>query len=233
MSRSSSRSLARRWTGRPRDLEISILSRALSARSSRIRERSSAFPRALDGFFSRATSTFRANVGLGARKCLHPQISGFTLSIGMRALKSPQGFTIAELMVVVAIIVILMSLLFPAVQGALEAAKKAQAKNDVTQIATAIVAYDTEYGRLPSTNPAPEVLNRRLLQRSDCEQRHIESAQDPLFWRFSITRGARAEFWMAFSLIRGRSLTTLLSIATTTTGLASRPMEARQRIRVL
>ena len=77
----------------------------------------------------------------------------------MRALKSPQGFTIAELMVVVAIIVILMSLLFPAVQGALEAAKKAQAKNDVTQIATAIVAYDTEYGRLPSTNPAPEVLN--------------------------------------------------------------------------
>ena len=77
----------------------------------------------------------------------------------MHALKSPQGFTIAELMVVVAIIVILMSLLFPAVQGALEAAKKAQAKNDVTQIATAIVAYDTEYGRLPSTNPAPEVLN--------------------------------------------------------------------------
>ena len=81
----------------------------------------------------------------------------------MRALKSPQGFTIAELMVVVAIIVILMSLLFPAVQGALEAAKKAQAKNDVTQIATAIVAYDTEYGRLPSLNPAPQQLTGDIL----------------------------------------------------------------------
>ena len=57
-------------------------------------------------------------------------------------------------MVVVAIIVVLMSLLFPAVQGALEAAKKAQAKNDVMQIATAIVAFDTEYGRLPSANPS-------------------------------------------------------------------------------
>ena len=77
----------------------------------------------------------------------------------MPALKSPRGFTLIELMVVVAIIVILMGLLFPAVQGALDAAKKAQAKNDVTQIATAIVAFDTEYGRLPSTNPAPEQLN--------------------------------------------------------------------------
>ena len=66
-------------------------------------------------------------------------------------------------MVVVAIIVILMSLLFPAVQGALEAAKRAQAKNDVTQIATAIVAYDTEYGRMPSANPAPQELTGDIL----------------------------------------------------------------------
>jgi len=77
----------------------------------------------------------------------------------MPALKSPRGFTIIELLVVVAIIGVLMSLLFPAVQGVLDAAKKAQAKNDVVQIATAIVAFDTEYGRLPSTNSAPEPLD--------------------------------------------------------------------------
>ena len=81
----------------------------------------------------------------------------------MPALKSPRGFSLIELMVVVALIVILMSLLFPAVQGALDAAKKAQAKNDVTQIATAIVAFDTEYGRLPSTNPAPQQLTGDIL----------------------------------------------------------------------
>ncbi len=85
----------------------------------------------------------------------------------MPALKSPPGFTIIELLVVVAIIGVLMSLLFPAVQGALDSAKKAQAKNDAMQIATAIVAYDTEYGRLPSTNSAPQTVNSNILGRPD------------------------------------------------------------------
>jgi len=68
--------------------------------------------------------------------------------------KSPRdqeksAFTLIELLVVIAIIGILMSLLFPAVGAAIDAAKKAQAKNDVTQLATAITAYYTEYGKLP------------------------------------------------------------------------------------
>ena len=83
--------------------------------------------------------------------------------VGMRAVKSPRGFTLIELLVVVAIISVLVGLVFSAVQGAIDAAKKAQAKNDVTQIATAIVAYDTEYGRLPSSNSAPEELTGNLL----------------------------------------------------------------------
>ena len=61
------------------------------------------------------------------------------------------AFTLIELLVVIAIIGILMSLLFPAVNSAIDAAKKAQAKNDVTQIAPAVTAYYTEYGKLPST----------------------------------------------------------------------------------
>lgn len=64
-------------------------------------------------------------------------------------MKSSRGFTLIELLVVIAIIGILMALLFPAVSGALDAAKKAQAKNDVTQIATALIAYETEYGKFP------------------------------------------------------------------------------------
>jgi prepilin-type N-terminal cleavage/methylation domain-containing protein len=60
------------------------------------------------------------------------------------------AFTLIELLVVIAIIGILASLLFPAVQGALDSARKAQAKNDVVQIATAVTAYETEYGRLPT-----------------------------------------------------------------------------------
>jgi prepilin-type N-terminal cleavage/methylation domain-containing protein len=83
-------------------------------------------------------------------------------NVAMPALKSPPGFTIIELLVVVAVIGVLMSLLFPAVQGALDSAKKAQAKNDAMQIATAIVAYDTEYGRLPDTN-SPQTVSGNVL----------------------------------------------------------------------
>ena len=59
------------------------------------------------------------------------------------------GFTLLELLVVIAIIVVLAGLLFPAVQSVLERAKKVQAKNDLTQIVTAVNAYYTEYGKYP------------------------------------------------------------------------------------
>ena len=60
------------------------------------------------------------------------------------------AFTLIELLVVISIIAILAGLLFPAVQGALEAAKKTQAKNDATNIANAISAYMGEYSKLPT-----------------------------------------------------------------------------------
>jgi len=60
--------------------------------------------------------------------------------------RSMHGFTLIELLIVIAIIGILMALLFPAVNGTINAARKAQARNDATQIATACVAYETEYG---------------------------------------------------------------------------------------
>ena len=63
---------------------------------------------------------------------------------------SKQGFTLVELLVVIAIIAVLASLLMPAASNALNAAKKTTAKNQATQIATAITAYEAEYGCLPS-----------------------------------------------------------------------------------
>ncbi len=67
-----------------------------------------------------------------------------------------QGFTLIELLVVISIIGILMSLLFPAVNGAMNAAKKAKAKNDVVQIVTAVKAFETEYGRVPTVDPGKD-----------------------------------------------------------------------------
>jgi prepilin-type N-terminal cleavage/methylation domain-containing protein len=59
------------------------------------------------------------------------------------------AFTLLELMVVIAIIVVLAGLLFPVAQSVLERAKKVQAKNDLTQIVIAVNAFYTEYGKYP------------------------------------------------------------------------------------
>lgn len=59
------------------------------------------------------------------------------------------AFTLIELLIVIAIIAILAGLAFPAVQGALDSGKKAQARNDLQQIVMAVKAYQLEYGKLP------------------------------------------------------------------------------------
>jgi|SRR6266404_19220 len=66
------------------------------------------------------------------------------------------GFTLIEMIVVILIIGTLAALLVPAAQRTLDRAKSAQAKNDVTQIVTAVNAYYTEYGKYPiATNDTP------------------------------------------------------------------------------
>ena len=60
------------------------------------------------------------------------------------------AFTLVELIVVILIIGVLASFLFPVFQGILNQAKKTHAKNDVTQIVTAVNAYYTEYGKYPN-----------------------------------------------------------------------------------
>ena len=64
----------------------------------------------------------------------------------------PQAFTLIELLVVISIIAILASLAFPAIGGAMDSARKTTAKNSAVQIANAVVAYETEYGRLPTNS---------------------------------------------------------------------------------
>ena len=65
-------------------------------------------------------------------------------------ISSQHGFTLIEMLIVISIIVILAGLAFPAVNGAIDSARKAQAKSTVAQIAAAVSAYETEYGKLPS-----------------------------------------------------------------------------------
>jgi prepilin-type N-terminal cleavage/methylation domain-containing protein len=59
------------------------------------------------------------------------------------------GFTLMELLVVIAMIAILIGIGYPSFISILEQARKTQAKNEVQQIVTAVNAFYTEYGHYP------------------------------------------------------------------------------------
>jgi len=61
------------------------------------------------------------------------------------------AFTLIELTVVILVIATLAALSITAASGVVDRAKKVQAKNDVTQIVTAVNAFYTEYGKYPVT----------------------------------------------------------------------------------
>ena len=68
--------------------------------------------------------------------------------------RHPHGFTIVELLTVIAIIAILAAMLLPALAWAKIAAQKKQALLQCQDIANAILKYDSDYGRFPVSSYA-------------------------------------------------------------------------------
>lgn len=65
-----------------------------------------------------------------------------------------RAFTLIELLVVISVIAVLLGMIFPIYGKAQESARRVQAKNDVVQLASAVNAYYTEYGKYPIAPPA-------------------------------------------------------------------------------
>jgi prepilin-type N-terminal cleavage/methylation domain-containing protein len=92
--------------------------------------------------------------------CCAARVKMLELELPMRLrARHVHGFTLIELIVVILIIATLAALLVPAAQRTVDRAKSAQAKNDVTQIVTAVNAYYTEYGKYPIATDNSQIAN--------------------------------------------------------------------------
>lgn len=81
-------------------------------------------------------------------------------------LSGRRGFTLVELLCVIAIIALLASLVLPAVQSAREAARATQCRNNIKQIALGILQYESAYAAFP---PAGMPLNLSLKDASGAQ----------------------------------------------------------------
>lgn len=90
-----------------------------------------------------------------------------------------EGFTIVELVVVIAIIGILVGLLLPAVQAAREAGRRISCQNNLKQIGLAVHLFHDQYKALPPSRSYDHYTSWAFLILPNLEQDNLFAGWDP------------------------------------------------------
>src|SRR5579871_703793 len=110
----------------------------------------------------------RSSSSISLSQCQFAALSSLISGFSINGMRRTSGFSMVELLAVVAIIAVLIGFLLPVVQQAREAARRSQCANNLHQLATAMHNYESIYSCFPPGSVGP-MIDNSLFPKGWCD----------------------------------------------------------------